>query len=151
MLLTYTSKLLVSFNIALTIIFVFAYFIAFNSVDESSSEILGSRLMYPSCNYYKLTNRMCGSCGLTRDWIRIIKHKNLSEDYINKNSIKTISASIIIVLFTITEVFLFAYFQYPNNLRLILLSVPIIVLGYAWYDIIITNIHLKTYERLLIF
>ena len=88
----------------------------------------------------------CATCGLTRGWISLV-HGNIemAKTY-NEYSLPTFTATLFTAIYS-----WFYWFFYKKHVLLYkyLITVPIIVIGLAWYPIIIKNI--KLYRHVGVF
>jgi hypothetical protein len=117
----------------------------FSKINRDTVFIFGQTKM-PSCKYYKITGKQCGSCGLTRSWISISKLNFKLGNQYNKSGIPTYFAALTFLIGSI--LFFFLRKSLNSNQRIVVYFTLFTILIIGWHNIIIVNYQLNTYKMI---
>tara|TARA_B100000902_G_scaffold12252_1_gene14881 strand:+ start:12891 stop:13361 length:471 start_codon:yes stop_codon:yes gene_type:complete len=131
------------FHTTAVLVFCVLFVCYFSKVKNESIYFFNKQLNY-SCQFKKIKNIECGSCGLSRSWVFLSRGEIKKSYFYNNNGVIT---------FIMSNVYLLSYILLLNktkNKRILLIkSCLILSMFISWIGIIVSNYKLKTYDLFL--
>jgi hypothetical protein len=138
---------LLVFNGGIAVLLSIALLVSTILVESNDKLSISGHIINHQCEYLKITDHPCGSCGLSRAWVSISHSKFNDAANFNNSGIITYVAALVFVVGHIAIWLFMHYATMRNPQKEFFFSVLLLaILVGAWLDIIATNVELGTYK-----
>lgn len=128
------------------ILFVLLSITYLSKLSGDTITFFGENLVYV-CEYKNFTGKECGSCGLSRSWVSLSNFEFQKSKNYNNSGPKTFFFShLFLLVFLVVLLLKKLKFSQKNIVLIFLQFSSILMLIFAWSDIILKNIRMETYS-----